>query len=122
MRWQRYDVRDRSLTFRERHWAPINSPILDENGEVKLIVHHVADVTRLAKKFPQMSAALWKQHYAQADRHVTDGRCNIERQRALINRTRGLGLKPGGEKLLAVLEEAQVIYESDLDRIRKEWP
>lgn len=52
MRWQRYDVRDRSGVFHERHWSPINSPILDDNGEVKLIIHHVSDVTRVARKFP----------------------------------------------------------------------
>jgi hypothetical protein len=39
--------------FQERHWSPINSPILDHNGEVKLIVHHVSDVTRVARKFPR---------------------------------------------------------------------
>src|SRR5579883_3288429 len=53
MPWQRYDIRDRSEQFHERHWSPINSPILDDNGEVKLIIHHVSDVTRVAKKFPR---------------------------------------------------------------------
>jgi PAS domain-containing protein len=53
MPWQRYDIQDRFGMFQERHWSPINSPILDHNGEVKLIVHHVSDVTRVARKFPR---------------------------------------------------------------------
>lgn len=58
MPWQRYDVQDRSRIFQERHWSPINSPILDDNGDVKLIIHHVSDVTRVAKKFPRK--AVWR--------------------------------------------------------------
>ncbi len=53
MPWQRYDIRDRFGIFRERYWSPINSPIRDDNGEVRMIIHHVSDVTRVAKKFPR---------------------------------------------------------------------
>jgi hypothetical protein len=124
MRWQRYDVRDRSRIFRERHFAPINSPILDDNGEVKLIVHHVGDVTELAKRLPQVGATpTWNERCAEAGRHVTDGRRTIARQRALIDRQRALGYDTAAaEGLLATLEEAQLIYESDLTRIRTERP
>jgi PAS domain-containing protein len=50
MLWQRYDIRDRGGSFIERHWDPINCPILDDNGEVEFIVHHVSDVTKLATR------------------------------------------------------------------------
>ena len=50
MFWQRYDIRDRGGSFVERHWDPINCPILDDNGEVEFIVHHVSDVTKLATR------------------------------------------------------------------------
>ena len=53
MPWQRYDIRDRSGSCQERHWSPINSPIHNDHGEVCMIVHHVSDVTRVAKKFPR---------------------------------------------------------------------
>lgn len=42
---QRYDVRMRSGPWRERYWRPINVPVLDGNGEVNFIIHHVEDVT-----------------------------------------------------------------------------
>ena len=51
MPWQRYDISDRTGIFVERHWDPTNCPILDDNGEVEFIVHHVADVTNVAKRF-----------------------------------------------------------------------
>jgi PAS domain-containing protein len=42
---QRYDIRLRSGPWRMRHWQPINVPVLDHNGEVVAIIHHVEDVT-----------------------------------------------------------------------------
>jgi len=42
---QRYDIRDRAGDFVERHWHPINTPVLDDNGEVAFIIHSVEDVT-----------------------------------------------------------------------------
>ncbi|BCT93232.1 hypothetical protein LYSHEL_22550 [Lysobacter helvus] len=40
---QRYDIRDEHGQFVERHWLPINSPILDAHGEVEYIIHRVND-------------------------------------------------------------------------------
>ncbi|HTI85162.1 MAG TPA: PAS domain-containing protein [Alphaproteobacteria bacterium] len=45
MSWQRYDVRDPGGEFVERHWSPVNVPILDANGDVEYILHAVDDVT-----------------------------------------------------------------------------
>src|SRR5262249_41778479 len=43
---QKYDIRrSGALPFEERFWSPVNSPVLDENGEVKYIIHRVEDVT-----------------------------------------------------------------------------
>jgi hypothetical protein len=35
----------RSGAWLLRHWRPINVPVLDHNGEVSTIIHHVEDVT-----------------------------------------------------------------------------
>jgi PAS domain S-box-containing protein len=46
---QRYETRHADGTAEERVWCPINAPVLDDDGEVAFIVHHVEDVTaRLA--------------------------------------------------------------------------
>lgn len=31
--------------FGERWWSPVNTPILDESGKVRFIIHRVEDVT-----------------------------------------------------------------------------
>jgi PAS domain-containing protein len=42
---QRYDIRDTSGQFVERHWQPINTPIHDAEGHLIFLLHHVEDVT-----------------------------------------------------------------------------
>jgi PAS domain-containing protein len=42
---QRYDLRRRDGSWEERHWKLRNYPVLDVNGEVEFIIHHVEDVT-----------------------------------------------------------------------------
>lgn len=45
MEVQRYDIRRPDDTWELRYWAPINVPVLEPEGEVRYIVHHVEDVT-----------------------------------------------------------------------------
>ena len=45
---QKYDIRRPAAeggTFEERHWSPVNSPVLGPGGEVRYIIHRVEDVT-----------------------------------------------------------------------------
>jgi PAS domain-containing protein len=35
--------------FEERYWSPLNSPVLDINGDVSWIIHRVEDVTERRK-------------------------------------------------------------------------
>ena len=46
---QKYDIRRPDGTFEERHWSPLNTPVLDENNEVIYIIHRVEDVTEMVK-------------------------------------------------------------------------
>ncbi len=52
MRVQKYDIPTPGGAFEERFWKPLNSPVLDERGEVIYIIHKVEDVTgqELAKR------------------------------------------------------------------------
>lgn len=45
---QRYDVRDERGVWEVRWWKPANWPVLDDDGAVIAIVHHVLDVTEAA--------------------------------------------------------------------------
>lgn len=42
---QRYDVRDGDGTFVTRYWQPRNTPIVDDDGALLYLLHHVEDVT-----------------------------------------------------------------------------
>jgi len=42
---QRYDIRDSAGRFVERHWQPVNTPLLDESGRLLYLLHQVHDVT-----------------------------------------------------------------------------
>ena len=52
---QRYDVRTPDGTFVERYWQPLNSPVLNENGDLVFILNRAIDVTA---KFPR--GAPWR--------------------------------------------------------------
>ncbi len=41
----RYDIARPDGTFEARWWSPVNSPVLDDNGEVDAIIHNANDVT-----------------------------------------------------------------------------
>ncbi|WP_369241730.1 ATP-binding protein [Streptomyces sp. R21] len=46
MALQRYDIpTDEEGGFAERYWSPVNSPVLDGDGQVSHIIHRVEDVT-----------------------------------------------------------------------------
>src|SRR3954463_14568037 len=49
---QKYDIRRPGCEgggFEERHWSAVNSPVFGANGDVAFIIHHVEDVTHLAR-------------------------------------------------------------------------
>ena len=46
---QKYDIPSPSGGFEERHWRPLNSPVLNTAGEVEWIIHRVEDVTHLVR-------------------------------------------------------------------------
>lgn len=55
---QRYDIRRPKAQgggFVERWWSPVNTPILDESGKVRLIIHRVEDVTDFVRSKRQHS-------------------------------------------------------------------
>ena len=47
---QRYDIRDRSGKFVERHWTPINTTIVADDGTRLMLVHRTEDVTPFVRE------------------------------------------------------------------------
>lgn len=54
---QRYSVRGPTGEFVERWWSPLNSPVLDGQGEVALIIHQVEEVTDIVRMRGEAEAA-----------------------------------------------------------------
>jgi PAS domain S-box-containing protein len=44
---QRYSLREANGQFTERWWAPVNTPVFDDQGEIVLIIHQVEDVSEV---------------------------------------------------------------------------
>lgn len=42
---QRYDIKRPDGAFEERHWQPVNIPVIDSAGNISFIIHNVDDVT-----------------------------------------------------------------------------
>lgn len=45
MAFQKYDVKNPQGVFEQRFWSPVNTPVLNEKGEIECIIHKVEDVT-----------------------------------------------------------------------------
>ena len=46
---QRYPIRLAEGRWEERHWKPVNTPVVDASGRVSAIIHCVEDVTELVR-------------------------------------------------------------------------
>ena len=55
---QKYDVRFPSGEFVPRYWTPLNSPILDDKGDILYILHEVDEVSGFLNLESQMKEKL----------------------------------------------------------------
>jgi len=76
---QKYDIRrPESEEFEVRYWSPLNSPVLDEKGEVAWIIHQVEDVTEAVRLREAEGAS---RHVREELRAETEGRRLAEDER-----------------------------------------
>ncbi|HVR69127.1 MAG TPA: ATP-binding protein [Verrucomicrobiae bacterium] len=84
---QKYDVRRPAAEgggFEERHWSPVNSPVIDGHGKVVWIIHRVEDVTEFVRL---------RQQRREHQREAADLRQQTERMETeIINRSQELQL------------------------------
>lgn len=70
---QKYDIRrpeEEGGGFEERHWSPLNTPVLGRLGDVELIIHSVEDVT----DFVRLKQDLQRATAARSDRRRSSDR------------------------------------------------
>lgn len=74
---QRYAVSDEHGQFVQRWWDPTNTPLIDGNGEVSLIIHQVEEVSELSRMMLLLESlpgaayhcqaqSPWRMHYVSA--------------------------------------------------------
>ncbi len=91
---QRYDIQPEGRSWQVRYWHPKNWPVLDDNGAIVAVVHHVTDATtsilaRKARRAAPPSCASEKllQH---ADRAILEAREAVKETREAILVSRAL--------------------------------
>ncbi|MCW3098260.1 MAG: signal transduction histidine kinase [Chthonomonadaceae bacterium] len=102
---QKYDIRrpeSEGGGFEERYWSPNNSPVVNEQGEVTLLVHRVEDVTEFVTLEVQR-----QEERRQAQESLTQSE-----QRASTNLLRAEGLQEANSQLRAILTERRQIEEA----------
>lgn len=107
---QKYDIRrpeSEGGGFEERYWSPVNSPILDANGEVSYVIHRVEDITEFVKL---------KQSKAAQQKLTKDLKARAERTEAEIY-ARAQEIHKMNQQLLES-NEALALKERELSRAR----
>ncbi len=105
MKVQKYDVRRSESEgggFEERYWSPVNAPLLDERGDVRLLLHRVEDVTEFVTV--QVRGA---EERRQGLAHLEESE-----QRAAENLFRAEGLEEANRRLRAIITERKQAEEA----------
>lgn len=105
MAMQKYDVRRSpdDTVFEERFWTPVNSPLLNSDGEIDLIIHRVEDVTdfihlQQKERAQEQLAEDMREHALRMEADVFMRNKDIER--------RDVAIEKAQEKFRDVLESA----------------
>ncbi|AZZ37336.1 hypothetical protein CIK05_11220 [Bdellovibrio sp. qaytius] len=64
---QKYDIRKANGEYEARYWSPINTPIVNSNGEVTYIIHQVEDVSEFVNLQTSRSELMSRADQMQAE-------------------------------------------------------
>ena len=89
---QKYDIPLPDGTFEERFWSPRNVPILDDDGEVVLLLHRADDITdyvrdRDAARREAASGVRWRDRVQQVELDLYTRTRELEQLNAELRRT-----------------------------------
>jgi two-component system sensor kinase FixL len=121
MALQKYDIQkpqEEGGGFEERHWSPLNQPILDSDGTVLWIIHRVEDVTDLVRLQPADS----KLDALVRDQHRVIGQLRAANRQLLESSERILRLQRETSHLASIVEWSDdAIMTKTLDGVVTSW-
>ncbi|WP_409523166.1 PAS domain-containing protein [Nitrincola sp. MINF-07-Sa-05] len=102
----RYPIRLPDGNFEERHWSSVNSPILNDVGEIEFIIHRVEDVTTLVKRGGKEFDAICRLHPPKGGQLSVRaiGESDLDERGSVI-------AVQGAFQDISTLQEAQVRFE-----------
>lgn len=108
---QKYDIpiRDGSGAFELKYWSPVNTPVLDAEGRVAYIIHHVEDVTEYIVSHDNKA-------------QLSKVKARAQRMEAEIVR-RAAEVKQANRALKAAMEEQEQLNRrlTELDRLKSQF-
>ena len=104
---QKYDIKTADGRFEERYWSPMNTPVLDEAGQVAWILHRVDDVTETVrlKSAEAERLTIAREQQAIINELRTSNDALAKSQESLKNREAHL------EAILATIPDAMVVID-----------
>lgn len=86
---QRYDIPRPHGGFDQRYWSPVNTPVLDEAGEIVLIHHQVTDVTEVMRAAAQLEDSeadrrRLEEHFTVMERDIVERSLDLHRATAAL--------------------------------------
>ncbi|WKN30885.1 PAS domain-containing protein [Porifericola rhodea] len=120
MALQRYDVprpKAKGGGFEEKYWLPVNTPVLNENGQLDYIIHKVSDVTEKIKSEQYIEELTLRE--AEASQEAETERENLK---AVFNQAPvGIGIYRGKDFIVELFNPgiASIVGKKPKDLIGK---
>lgn len=113
MALQRYDIPLVNLpgSFKENYWRPINTPVLDDKGNVQYIIHKVEDVTRESKIQQELNESKLKLIKALGEHDQAKNELSNSQAEAVLERKRLYNLLMQAPALICILEGPEHVYK-----------
>ena len=118
MALQKYDIQRPDGSFEERFWSPHNTPVLDEDGAVRWIIHRVEDVTDLVRAHIDEKGF----NTLERDQHLVISQLRAANKQLVESSERILKLQRDTAHLASIVESTgDAILTKSLDGIVTSW-